>query len=203
MIPFPVKGDKPGLQPPEYIVPAARDGKHEILVVKDGVRGIYLDHDRGSESVRVDADIIARSIVEDYVKSQPASDPTAGPGLFWVKEALTKAEVAARYPRKIAAALKLQHNWWTNLVRLADDLWTSNHKMAQIGDLDREACRQLALKRDWLDDAPDSIMKCPVCTTLVSIESIICFACHVVLKGDQLEKYEFFGGGPVQAVNSK
>ena len=203
VIPFPVKGDKPGLQPAEYIVPAAVRGGPAILVVKDGTRGIYLDHDRGSETVMVQADVIALSIVNDYYISQPASTSTAGPGIFWVKKEHTVAEVKERFPRKIEAAREKQHRWWTNLVRLADDLWTANRKMAQISDLDREACRQLALKRDWLDDSPDSIMKCPVCTQLISIESIICFACHVVLKKDRLKDYEFFGGQPVQALNTK
>ena len=149
----------------------------------------------------VEADVIARSIVEDYIISQPASDPNAGPGLFWVKKEFTRKQVGEQFPKKLDTAREHQHRWWVALVRLADDLWTANRKMAQIGDLDREACRQLGLKRDWLDDSPDSIMKCPVCTQLISIESIICFACHVVLRKDKIKDYEFFGGGPVQSLN--
>ncbi len=202
MIPFPVKADKPGLQPAEYIVPAAVRGGPAVLVVKDGSRGIYLDHDRGSETVMVNAEKIARSIVNDYIISQPASDSSAGPGIFWVKEERTVGQVREKFPQKLETARKKQNNWWVNLVRLADDLWTANRKMAQISDLDREACRQLALKRDWLDDSPDSIMKCPACTVLISVDSVLCFACHAIIDEERIKDIKF-AGGPVQALNTK
>ena len=167
--------------------------------MKDGTRGIYLDHDRGSESVVVTADVIAKSLAEDYIKSQPAQGPDAGPGIFWMKIAITLLELREKFPNKLKNAAKLQHAWFSRLVRLADDLWTANHRYAQISDLDRTACRELGLKRDWLDDSPDKITKCPACVTLVSTDAIVCFACHAVLNAEKYSKLQF--AGPVQALN--
>ena len=109
-----------------------------------------------------------------------------------------------KFPNEVSKAAITQREWWKRLVRLADDTWQHSHIVAQISDLDRTACRQLGLKRDWLDDSPDSITKCPVCTTLVSSIAVVCYACHVVLKPEEYQKFQFTGGAnPVQAVNTK
>lgn len=201
--------NKPGLFPGEYTVPAAKGDELGILIVVDGQRGVYLDHDRGSELMVVAGEKIAKSVVEDYVLSQPGQDQEAGPGMFWVMEAFTESQIKQRFPEKILGAAKMQKEWWKRLVRLADDVWQTSHIIAQIGDLDRVACRELGLKRDWLDDSPDTIIRCPVCTTLISKSAIVCFACHVVLNAEEYKKFSFAGtvggtaGNPVQPVNTK
>lgn len=193
---------KPGLFPAEYLIPAADDKKLGILTVNDGTRGIYLDQERGTENVNVDGRQIARSIVEDFVIGQPAQDQTSGPGLFHVEGVHDSDGVRTKFHEKIVTAEGTQREWWRRLVRLADDAWQHSHIIAQIGDLERYACRQLGLKRDWLDDNPDSILKCPVCTTLISTSAIVCFACKVILKSEEYGKFQF-AGGSVQALNTK
>ena len=201
-VPFPVPCRKSGLLPFEYLIPACeKDGSCSVLVVENGSRSIYLDHDRGHESVIVHSEEIANSLVADYSISQPGQDDQGGPALFWVKEAFTAEEVKKKFPNKLKNAAAKQKRWWGTLVRLADDTWTAGHKFSQIGDLDRTACRELGLKRDWLDDSPDKITKCLACTQLISTEAIVCFACHAVLKPEEYSKLQF-AGGPVQTVNS-
>jgi len=193
---------KPGMFPGEYTIPAAKNGGLGILVVSDGQRGVYLDHDRGSELMVVSGDKIAKSVVEDYVISQPGQDQEAGPGMFWVPEAFVEDQIKQKFPDKVSNAANVQKEWWKRLVRLADDVWQTSHIIAQIGDLDRIACRELGLKRDWLDDSPDTIIRCPVCTTLISKSAIVCFACHVVLQPEEYKKFQF-AGNPVQPMNAK
>lgn len=193
---------KPGLFPSEYIVPPAKEGKLGILAVLDGQRTVYLDQDRGSESVVVSGTDIANSIVNDYIFSQPGQDQNSGPGMFWVRDVLGEEAIRRVHASEIEKATTMQREWWRRLVRLADDAWQVDHKLAQIGDLDRIACRELGLKRDWLDDNPDMMTKCPVCTTLISTSAIVCFACHVVLKPEEYKKFQF-AGGPVQPLNAK
>lgn len=204
LLPYPVLSEtKPGLFPASYTIPAADEQIGlATLIVSDGQRGVYLDQDRGSESIIVSGTVIARSLVEDYVISQPEQDQTAGPGVFWLQDALTAEQVKKNFASEVSKAAKAQHDWWRRLVRMADDTWQRTRVMAQIGDLDRTACRQLGLKRDWLDDSPDAILKCPVCTTLISKTAIICFACHVVLQPEEYKKFQF-AGVPVQPLNAK
>lgn len=193
---------KPGLFPSEYTIPAMNGEKLGLLVVNDGRRGVYIDQDRGTEIMFVDAKEIAEALVNDYTRSQPAQDQEAGPGMFYVMGVFNSSSIREKFPKELEIAQAKQLSWWKRLVRMADDTWQSSRIIAQISDLERHACRQLALKRDWLDDAPDSMTKCPVCTTLVSVHSIICFACHVILKPEEYKKYQF-AGGPVQALNIK
>jgi hypothetical protein len=188
--------------PSEFIIPAATEKKPGILVVSDGQRGVYLDQDRGTEMVTVPAKTVAASLVADYILSQPGQDQEAGPGVFFVDGVFTSEQVKERFPVEVAKASKVQWDWWKRLVRLADDTWQTSHIIAQIGDLDRTACRMLGLKRAWLDDSPDSMTKCPVCTTLISTSAIVCFACHVILKPEEYKQYQF-AGSPVQPLNAK
>ena len=201
LVPFSIPCRKSGLLPFEYLIPEYKGGPCAVLIVENGSRSIYLDHDRGSEGVIVHSEEIANALVADYSVSQPGQDDDGGPGLFWVKKAHTAKEVGEKFPQRIKNALEMQKRWWGTLVRLADDTWTAGHKFSQIGDLDRTACRELGLKRDWLDDSPDKITKCLACTTLISTEAVVCFACHAVLKQEEYKKIQFTGD-PVQAVNS-
>ena len=195
---------KPGLYPAQYMIPRAKGEEFKFIIVKDGQRGVYLDFERGSELMVVPADTIARSLVDDYVISQPMQDQEAGPGMFWVKNSQTRETLEKSFKDKLLATWTYQRNWFSRLVRGADDLWIANHKFSQIGDLERIACRELGLKRDWLSDDPNFIRKCPVCTTLISTEAIACFACHVILDPKRLSEFQFLGGAmpvPVQALN--
>lgn len=191
--------------PAEFKIGRAHNQEFEFLVVKDGVRSVYLDYERGSEQMVVPAPEIAKSLVDDYVISQPLQDPEKGPGIFWVKGSYDRVAISTKFVKELKFAWESQKRWFSALVREADDLWIANHRYAQIGDLERTACRELGLKRDWLSDDPAFIYKCPVCTTLISKDAIVCFACHVVLKQEELSKFQFLGGapGPVQAVNTK
>jgi hypothetical protein len=210
-MPYPFRDSKPGLFPAEFYIPRANGQEFQVLIVKDGTRGVYLDYERGSERMVVPAPQIARSLVEDYVVSQPLQDQDAGPGFFWAGGIFDKTGVTTKLGKELKAAWESQLRWFNRLVRAADDLWIANHHYAQLGDLDRTACRELGLKRDWLSDDPAFIYKCPVCTTLISRDAIVCFACHVILKPEEMTKFQFLGGPgsivgiptPVQSVNTK
>jgi len=173
------------------------------LLIEDGKRSVFLDGDRGTEAIFVPATTIAKSLVVDYSIGQPAQEAeVAGPGIFFVEGKVSKKDILDSHSEELKKAQKLQHQWWVILVRLADDLWTNNHKYSQISDLERTACRSLGLKRDWLDDSPDTITKCPYCTTLISTFAIVCFACRLPIKIEEYKKVlEAVGMNPVQTLN--
>lgn len=193
--PFSIRETKPGLFPPEYYIPAAKDRtKPSLLVVKDGERSVFLDAERGSQKIIVESLTIARSIVYDFQEAQPGSEQNvAGPAIFFVPGKVALENLVKDCATQIEVALKEQQTWYKRLVRLADDTWTAAHKHSQISDLERMACRQLALKREWLDDSPDSIVGCPVCTTVISTAAIVCFACKAILKPEEYKKFQFAG----------
>jgi hypothetical protein len=205
LLPYKLSGAstlKPGLFPSEYTIPAAYKDAPGIAVINNGQRGVYLDSERGTELVIVPGEVIARSIVDDYIISQPGQDQTCGPGLFFVEGAHKVEEILKGFKDQVEAAATRQKNWWKILVRLADDTWQQSHIIAQIGDLDRMACRQLGLTRDWLDDSPDTIFNCPLCNTVLSTTSAICYACKVILKPEVVQKYQFINDGPLMARNN-
>lgn len=191
-----MKESKPGLFPAEYVIPPVNAGeKFNLLIVLDGRRPVFLDGERGSEYMFVSSESIANSLVQDYITGQPAlgveNIEECQPGLFWTPGEMGRKDVETKLVDRLAKYSAAQKKWWQALVRLADDLWTANHQYNQISDLERTACRQLGVKRDWLDDSPDSIIKCPVCTTLVSSSAIVCFACKVILNPEEYKKFQF------------
>ena len=197
---------KPGLNPSHWDMPCKGDlNNPAVLVVNDAQRYIYVDHNRGSIAQIEPAENIARALVYDYAVGQPAQDADAGPGLFYVQGSWTGEEIKMKFSSELNEANEKQTIWWKRLVTLADDLYNRHKQLRLLSDLERTAARQLGLKREWLSDAPDSVSPCPVCTTVISAKAIVCFACHVVIKPEELKKFNFLGGAPaapVQAVNT-
>ncbi len=203
LVPFFIKEEeKPGLSPGRYLIPQFKDGKLGLLVVRDAQRSVFIDGDRGSMYMSESGENVARSLVDDYSISQPAQGPDAGPGLFWVKGAYTDEKtVRTLFATELEVAREKQRKWFISLVNMADDSYNRNKQLRLISDLARLACRELNLKRDWVADSPDVMTKCPVCTTIISTFAAVCFACHAILKPEEIKKYQFLGGS-VQPVST-
>ena len=151
VLPFKITEAKPGMIPPEFVIPAAPD--NDITVVNIGLcqTYIYLDADRGSIPFTEFAGTVAKSIVDDYCMAQlEYRGNDCKPGIFWVPEKVTKEEALKKYPKEITAIRAAQRMWFIRLVRMADDSWNRTKKHSEISDIQRLAAAKLGIKRDWL-----------------------------------------------------
>lgn len=196
LLPFPIHEEKPGIIPAYYDIERS-DGKNPVvLVVDDGTRFLYLDHERGSADIPVFSAVIAKSIVEDFFRAQicfrPQSRPEASPGLFWVEGAHSAEGIKRNFPTELEKARKEQIAWFQELVKIADDDWARYKLHVSVSDRQREAAKFLNLKRDWLfDTRPDEMTRCKFCNSFIPGIAVVCPACRQIL---DVEKYNTLMG---------
>lgn len=153
VFPLEIVEQKPGLNPIEFIVPAAADKDFSILYVGICNNAVYIDADRGVMQVPEMGSVVAAAIVRDFCNAQlEFRSGVAEPGMFWVPNKPTKAEIATQFADKILAARQRQNKWFEMLVRLADTSWNKRKNHSEISELQRMAALKLGLsgKREWL-----------------------------------------------------
>lgn len=177
-----------------FKIPAATKGDIEVIVVKTNSFSVYIDEHRGALKIPIEADEVARSVVEDYVSTHLGYGPEACPGLFWVPGSFTKEQVKAQFKDKIAQAERLQNNWFGELVKIADDSWGVYHKHNAISDLMRVAADRLGLQREWMIKvAGDNVITCPACGKDNLKGTAICMNCRCVLDESKAKSLKFAG----------
>lgn len=188
--PFPVHSKKPGLSPGEWNIPASVKGEPVVIVVGGSTFPVYLDADRGSLRVPAVSNTVAESIVYDYVTTHLGYDENAQPGLFTVEGEFTVEQIKAKFGEQLALAKAKQDNWFRNLVKIADDEWNRTHRHAAISDMQRIACKNLGYEREWLMSIPVQVVtnNCPVCSTVITGDPIICPTCKFVRKPAEYDK---------------
>jgi RNase P subunit RPR2 len=83
----------------------------------------------------------------------------------------------------------VQENWFTELIKLADDDWNKTHQHKMITDDQRYACKALGMKRDWMVEIPKEVRLtiCPACMKDFPTGAIVCQNCRFII---DVEKYE-------------
>lgn len=185
--------NKPGLYPGSFAIKASDGKRPQILHVGPSLTYVYLDENRGSLPVRVAADEVARSIVEDYCKSVPNYiHGVASPALFCVPGELTEKEVFEKHKSLCVIALEMQKQWFVELVKSADDTWQKFKQHRMISALDRFAAQSINAEREWnIEKNTETHTKCQACQSVVSIEAVLCSACRFVLKPEEYKKMQF------------
>lgn len=183
---------KPGLYPGAFALPAS-DGKRPVVLhVDNSITYVYLDENRGSLPVRVAAEEVANSIVNDFCKSVPNYiNGHASPALFCVPGELTPKQVFDNHKQECIDALEQQRNWFIELVKAADDTWEKFHQHRMISALDRFAANALGEEREWnLDKRAETHTKCFVCQSVISSDAIKCPICREVVKPEEYKKLQ-------------
>lgn len=197
LLPFNLVESKPGLNPNEFIINKAENGRIGLTIIPNNV--FYLINpdplaeakDVRNIKVPVPAIEVAQSIINDYVNALLAvSPPDAVPGLIALSGDYTdRKEVATKFMKELMVARNTQNNWFKNLIDMADDIWSKTHSPVSISDLQRDACRMLDLKRDWLSPLPSEfIEKCPVCKNSVNPGALKCVTCQHILNKVEYDK---------------
>jgi hypothetical protein len=125
---------------------------------------------------------VAKSAVEDYTLNVLGTGPESRPGVFWLPEKYTVAEIKAKFAEDLKEADRLQRNWFSTLVTMADNDFTRTGNTRAVSDLQKFAARYLNLERPWLLDLSGEFIRCPYCTTQIRSAAAICPNCRSVLK---------------------
>jgi len=135
---------------------------------------------------------IADSIVKDYANGLLAYNPEdSSPGLFYIPGEIDKIKLLKDYKNLLDKAIRIQRNWYTNLVRLADILWSrTNGNPIAISDDMRFGAQELGFKdKPWMRDFSTLEMQnCPACGALRNPAFPICGVCHTVVDKEMYAK---------------
>lgn len=180
----------PGLFPSLYEIPPSDGQIPQVLHVGEAFYLIEVGEDRPSVRITKSADAIANSLVQDFMTSSMHIDEEARPAIFVIHDEVDANTVLKTHGAKVQQAIKMQKNWFTKLVRLADDEWQKYRQHRVITDLFRIAARQLKLDREWLDIKTDTI-SCPGCGMAVNPVQALCGHCRVIINQEAYKSLKF------------
>lgn len=188
ILPIALNEDKP-LVPSNYQIKAVKDTNNEVevLVVKRGSFRVYIDESRPALIIPEPADIIAGAICRDFkVSSSHVAPGVAEPGLFWLRGEFGKREVldSMEIRDELNLTRMKQIQWFKNLVAAADDDWSKYKMRKMISDLQRIACKSLAIDRPWDIELEMTkairMANCKFCRAEIHPDAIICMHCRGV-----------------------
>jgi len=192
MLPYSLQELKPGLNPKAYFIEKAEEGSFSLTIIPNdisyNINPDPLADAKQTRFIRVPVPAIecARSIIGDYVSALLAIEPPDKlPGLFAVVGDWTdKKEFGTKHLKMVMDYRNRQNGWFKNLVDIADDTWSRTHSPVGISDIQKDACRLLGYRRDWLNPLPfEEQNKCPVCMNAINLGALKCVACgHVIDK---------------------
>jgi hypothetical protein len=190
LLPFQLIESKPGLNPNEYTIAPAENGKFALTIIPNNVfYNVNPDPLSDAKEIRhiqvpVRSIELAQSIIQDYINSLlGVMPPDAVPGLFAVPgDWDNKTEFAVKHAKEILIYKNAQNQWFKNLVDIADDTWSKTRTPFGISDMQRSAAEMLGFKRDWLSPLPnEEAEKCPVCQNVVNFGAVKCISCGHIL----------------------
>ncbi len=190
LVPFAIKELKPQIIPGYFQIPPARSGDIQVLPVGESIYWMESPF-KGMPPIKITetSKAMARSIVNDYIEAQLATDTDVAPGVFWVEGHYDKKKAKEELFDRIKDAENRQNRWFINLIKIADDDWQQSHQHKFISDIQRHAARAMGMSREWLDVSLDAMMtSCPLCKELVRPDAIIHNMCGYVLRPDEYEK---------------
>jgi hypothetical protein len=198
IVPFPIDEEKPGLIPGSYHIDASLNEEPICLTIGDSFFYVYIDADRGNLRVPAPSYQVAHSICFDYISAQLEAAESCHPGIFWKNGLWTPKRVKEEAKEELAMARSAQFNWFTELVKRADDDWQKYRAHYAISDTQRYALRAVdpenSKDREWvLAIKPDKEVSqvCPACGSEVPDTAIICRFCQFVLNADKYKTMSF------------
>lgn len=197
VLPKPILENRPMMQPPTFLIPAAPEGEFSILVVNSGVwlKEIELDN---FQEMYIPSAILAKSIIEDSTFSMLGASPTIGPGVFMIPGKFTIGELrkdpvivldpdhpetARKFSTYLKDAYERQRRWYNEIITQTDSLWArSNGNPLVVSDDARLAAKELKVSRDWMQNF-SAIEKeaCKACGNLVNPSYPVCPNCKTII----------------------
>lgn len=192
IVPFSIREIKPQVMPGYFQIPACREPNTvQALPVGESIYWMESPY-KGMPPIKITETprAMAKSIVNDYIEAQLATDTDVAPGLFWVEGHYDNQSALRSFPNEIKELRIRQDRWFVNLVRIADDDWQQTHQHRFVSDIQRHAAKALGmLDREWLSVTVDSIqISCPLCKEMVRQDAIIHNVCGYIMDLDAYDK---------------
>lgn len=202
ILPYPLWEKKPGLNPGDFRIPAAPEGRFSLLTVERCTHPVYIDENRPRLIVPDPSDAVAQSICIDHKSAVIGfENEIAEPGLDWVSGEFEDLKVfAAQHADILREMDRKQTQWFRALLSIADDDWARYRQHKFITELQRTAATRLGqTNRDWLLTyrIEQSLSKCRFCYQQIHPLAIICPSCHGILDQEKYQK-EYLGAGRVE-----
>lgn len=202
VVPFPIDETKPGLIPGHFHIDASVDEEPTCLVVGDSMFYVYIDAERGNLRVPAPSYQVAKSICFDYLSAQLEAKEDCHPGLFWKQGTWTPERVKRELKDELAYFKRTQYDWFTELVKRADDDWEKTRAHYAISDIQRFALRAIdpgnKQNRPWIIATHDDVLTeaastipCGACGSDVPTNAVICRYCQFVLNQDKYNQMNF------------
>lgn len=174
------------IQPGVFEIQPGTEKKPTLLVVGPSSWWREIDEEMPLLEIPVSAIRIADSVVNDYCNGLLAWNPDdSTPGIFYVPGEFTDVTILKLQHENIfKKAIIKQKNWYTNLVKMADILWSrTNGNPIAISDDMRLAAQELSLKeKPWMQDFKTLEMtNCPACGSMRNPLYPICPSCHQIV----------------------
>lgn len=181
--PMGFKDVKHTIQPSEFEVLGGTLEKPSVNVF--GVSSWWKDmgDDQPMVEIPVNAVVMAHSIISDWCNGLIECDMgSAMPGMFFIPGEHTQLDVTLKYKTMLAEADIKQRNWYNNLIRAADSLWSrSQGNPLAIWDGMRLAAKELNVERPWMSNYTyTEKVRCFACGSLRDPAYPICPTCKVV-----------------------
>jgi len=163
-----------------------------LLVVGSSSWWREVDVDQPLLEIPVSSVQVADSIVKDYCNGLLACDMADRmPGLFYVPGEYSVEKIKKEYGGLLSKAKIQQKNWYMELVRIADILWSrTNGNPLSISDDARLACRELNIEnKPWLGDIQvTQMVRCMACGSLRNASFPICQTCKAIADPELAKK---------------
>ena len=180
------------IQPGVFEIKPGTFDNPSILVVGSSSWWREIDIDQPLLEIPVSSIQIADSIVKDYCNGLLACNmDNLMPGLFYIPGELTVERLKKDHSSLLLKAQANQRNWFKELIRLADIMWSrTNGNPLSISDDARLACKELNItNKPWLGDIQTmELVRCIACGTLRNPQFPICQACKAIVDKDKAKE---------------
>jgi len=173
------------LQPGVFDINPGTFDSPSLLVVGTSSWWREVDIDQPLLEIPISSIQIADSIVKDYCNGLLACNMAdLMPGIFYIPGELTVEKLKKEHMPSLLKAQANQKNWYRELIRVADILWSrTNGNPLAISDDARLACKELNItNKPWLGDLQTlELVRCIACGTLRNPLFPICQACKAIV----------------------
>lgn len=151
-----------------------------LTLIKAATYTQDVDSEKPLQEIPISSIQMCESIIRDYcIGLLGASVGTAQPGLFFVPGEISVKDVKTKYTFDLIKAKERQDQWFDNLIKLADSLWSrgGQNPLMIWGEM-KFAAEQLHVDRDWVKNYQhNEKVKCFACGSLRNPDYPICPTC--------------------------
>lgn len=179
-----IEEKKHTIQPGIFVIQPGTYDNPSTLVVGPSSWWKEIDENQPLLEIPHSSIVVADAVVKDYCNGLVACDMAESmPGLFFIPGEVKAFEIKRIHKDKLDAAEARQRKWFTELVKLADVLWSgSNGNPLTVSAEAKLAAHYLNLtNKEWLKDSQVmELVRCVACGNLKNPLYPVCSNCKAI-----------------------